>query len=185
MVTDRLLEREGGFVMERTSYTNHQLTALVALRMLIGWHFLYEGIAKLINPYWTAAGYLGDAKWWFAGIFQSIAASPGALGVVDFLNTWGLIAIGLGLLLGCLTRAATIAGIVLLVFYYIANPPFPGYVYSMPREGNYIIVNKTLIELAALVALLAFPTGQLVGLDRLIFWKKREHEEAASVAATA
>ena len=29
---------------------NYQLYGLVALRVLIGWHFLYEGIAKLINP---------------------------------------------------------------------------------------------------------------------------------------
>lgn len=168
-----------------TDYSRAQLTALVALRMLIGWHFLYEGIAKLINPYWTAAQYLGDAKWWFAGIFHSISTSPGALTVVDFLNTWGLIAIGLGLLLGGLTRVATISGIVLLALYWIANPPFPGYTYSMPREGNYIIVNKTLIELAALVVLLYFPTGQLIGLDRLIFFKKRLRDEPSAAAAAA
>jgi thiosulfate dehydrogenase [quinone] large subunit len=166
-------------------YSRTQLTALVALRMLIGWHFLYEGIAKAINPYWTSAQYLGDAEWWFAGIFHSISTSPGALAVVDFLNTWGLIAIGLGLLLGCLTRAATIAGIVLLALYWIANPPFPGYSYSMPREGNYIIVNKTLIELAALVVLLYFPTGQLVGLDRLIFFKRKQREQPSAAPAAA
>jgi thiosulfate dehydrogenase [quinone] large subunit len=168
-----------------TDYSNFQTTALVALRMLIGWHFLYEGIAKAINPYWTSAEFLADSRWLFSGIFQSISASPGMLGFVDFLNTWGLIAIGLGLLLGCLTRAAVIAGIVLLCLYYVANPPFPGYTYSMPREGNYIIVNKTLIELAALFVTLAFPTGQIVGLDRLIFWKKRTGEQAASMPAAA
>ena len=37
-------------------YTNFQTTALVVLRVLIGWHFLYEGLAKLGNPYWTSAG---------------------------------------------------------------------------------------------------------------------------------
>ena len=30
-------------------YSTFQLTTLVALRMLIGWHFLYEGIAKILN----------------------------------------------------------------------------------------------------------------------------------------
>ena len=41
-----------------TTYSRFQLTSLVALRMLIGWHLLYEGIAKILNPYWTSAGYL-------------------------------------------------------------------------------------------------------------------------------
>ena len=36
-------------------YSDFQVTTLVALRMLIGWHFCYEGIAKLLNPYWTSA----------------------------------------------------------------------------------------------------------------------------------
>jgi len=164
-------------------YTNLQLGALVALRMFIGWHFFYEGLVKILSPYWTAAGYLAESKWWFSGLFVDLAASPGALGVVDFLNKWGLVAIGLGLLLGCLTRAATIAAAVLLFLYYIAAPPFVGYTYAMPAEGSYLIVNKVLIELAALVVLLAFPTGRIFGLDRLIFWKRVVGEESRMATA--
>jgi len=164
------------------SYGNFQLTALVALRMLIGWHFFYEGLTKLLNPYWTSAGYLSEAQWWFQSMFLNLAANPSALAVVDFLNAWGLVFIGLGLMLGCLTRAATIAGIVLLALYYIAAPPFVGYAYSMPAEGSYLIVNKVLIELAALLVTLAFPTGRLVGLDRLIFWKSNPGTQALEQA---
>lgn len=156
----------------RGRYTNFQLVTLVTLRMLIGWHFFYEGLAKLLNPYWTSAGYLAESQWWFKDIFLSLAASPSALAVVDFLNAWGLVAIGLGLMLGLLTRIANIAGIALLILYYVAAPPFVGYVYSMPAEGAYLIVNKVLIEAAALFVLLAFPTGGIVGLDRLIFWRR-------------
>ena len=153
-------------------YTDFQTTALVVLRVLIGWHFLYEGLAKLGNPYWTSAGYLAESKWWFSGIFISMATHEPVLAVVDFINSWGLVVIGLGLMLGCLTRAATIAAIVLLALYYIAAPPFAGYTYAMPAEGSYLVVNKVLIELAAVVVLLAFPTGMLFGLDRLIFRKR-------------
>ena len=46
----------------------YQLYGLVTLRVLIGWHFLYEGIAKLINPYWSSAAYLLDSKWIFSGL---------------------------------------------------------------------------------------------------------------------
>jgi thiosulfate dehydrogenase [quinone] large subunit len=153
------------------NYSTIQLTALVILRMLIGWHLLYEGISKLINPYWSSAGYLMESKWLFSGWFQSIVANPTALKIVDFLNEWGLIAIGLGLIAGVLTHVATIAGIVLLLLYYFANPPFVGMTYSMPTEGSYLIVNKTLIEAAALFVLALFPTGRKIGLDLFIFKK--------------
>lgn len=150
-----------------------QWTALVILRILIGWHFLYEGIVKLLNPYWSSAGYLSESKWLLSEWFQSIAASPGALSVVDFLNVWGLIAIGLGLILGCLTRIAAISGMVLLALYYICNPPLIGMKYTSPSEGSYLTVNKNLIELAALWVITLFPTGKIVGLDRLLFRPKK------------
>jgi thiosulfate dehydrogenase [quinone] large subunit len=164
-------------------YTNFQATVLVALRILIGWHFLYEGLAKLTNPYWSAAGYLSEAQWWFDGTFLNIAASPSALAVVDFLNIWGLILIGLGLVLGCLARHAAIAGVVLLALYYIAAPPFVDLAYSMPSEGSYLVVNKVLIELVALLAVMAFPTSKVFGLDRFIYWKRSaEHGALGSTS---
>ena len=38
-------------LMKNDTYSESQLTGLVILRILIGWHFLYEGISKLINPF--------------------------------------------------------------------------------------------------------------------------------------
>jgi thiosulfate dehydrogenase [quinone] large subunit len=152
----------------RLQYSGLQLTFLVALRMLIGWHFLYEGIVKLINPYWTGAPYLAEARGLLAGLFHGWAADPGMMAIVDFLNVWGLILIGLGLLFGLLTRPATIAGAVLILLYYVANPPLLGFHFSMPTEGSYLIVNKNLIEFCALLVLTVFPTGHEVGFDRLL-----------------
>jgi len=165
--------------VDSTGYKSLQVTALVTLRMLIGWHLFYEGLAKVTNQYWTSAGYLSESKFILSELFLAIAANPTALLFVDFVNKWGLVVIGLALLLGCFTRVATIAAIILLALYYIAAPPFVGYVYSMPSEGSYLIVNKVLIELAALVVLAAFPTGRIVGLDRLWSWKKGTSEMAA------
>ncbi|MDZ7332543.1 MAG: DoxX family membrane protein [candidate division KSB1 bacterium] len=153
------------------NYSTFQLTALVILRMMIGWHLLYEGISKLINPYWSSASYLMESKWIFSGWFQSIVANPTALKVVDFLNEWGLVAIGLGLIAGILTQVATIAGLVLLLLYYLATPPLVGLSYSIPSEGSYLIINKTLIEAAALLVLAVFPTGKKIGFDALFFKK--------------
>jgi len=154
--------------MPWTPSPKFQVGTMVALRVVIGWHFLYEGLAKLFNPYWTSAGYLAEARWLFKGLFVPIAASPGAVTVVDYVNMWGQILIGVGLLFGLFTRWASIGGIVLLAFYYIAAPPFVGYTYPMPAEGSYLIVNKVLIELAALLVVLAYPTSQTFGLDRFL-----------------
>jgi len=146
-----------------------QWAALVLLRVIIGWHFLYESLAKAFNPYWSSASYLAEAKWLFPDFFMAIVASPRWLKIVDFLNIGGQIAIGLGLITGFLTTPACLAGLVLLALYYITNPPLIGFKSSMPAEGSYLIVNKNLVELASLLVLALFPTGRVVGLDRLIF----------------
>jgi thiosulfate dehydrogenase [quinone] large subunit len=83
-----------------------------------------------------------------------------------------LFAIGLGLILGFLTRINLIAGIGLLFLYYVSHPPFVGLDFALPMEGNYLVVNKVLIELMAMIVLLLFPTGRYIGLDRFIFQKK-------------
>jgi thiosulfate dehydrogenase [quinone] large subunit len=152
--------------------TRFQTTALVALRILIGWHFFYEGLAKLISPYWTSAGYLADSKWFLHGTLINLAASPTAVTVIDALNEWGLLLIGLGLMVGLLTRWAAVAGVVVLALYYVTAPPFAGYAYAMSSEGSYLVVNKVLIELVALLVLLAFPAGREWGLDGLFAWRR-------------
>ncbi len=158
--------------------SNAQFVSLVLLRVLIGWHFLYEGLSKILNPYWSSANYLLESKWVFSGLFISIVANPAVLRIVDVLNQWGLIAIGAGLIAGCFTQVATISGIVLLLLYYVAAPPFVGLSYTMPTEGSYLVVNKNLIILAALLVLALFPTGKLAGLDLFIFRKKARSLQA-------
>jgi thiosulfate dehydrogenase [quinone] large subunit len=154
--------------MEEGKLSQTQLVAIVALRVLIGWHFLYEGLSKLTSPGWSAAGYLSQSRGPFAGLFRGIAADPGLLANVNLLNKWGLTAIGLGLVLGCFTRAAAASGILVILLFYLCNPPFVGYFYSIPMEGSYLVVNKNLVELAALVVVLVTPSGRAAGLDRII-----------------
>jgi len=149
-------------------YSGSQLIGLVILRILIGWHFLYEGISKLVNPYWSSAAYLLDSKWIFSSLAERIVANPTLLEFTDSVNMWGLTIVGLSLILGFMSRYGAIAGLVFVLLYYIFAPPFIGLEYSKPGEGSYIIVNKNLIEACALYVLYLFPTSQLIGLDRLI-----------------
>jgi len=153
---------------EITDYTPMQRYVLIALRLLIGWHILYEGFSKLLIPNWSSIGFLGESKWILSGLSKWIISSPAVLNGVDFLNTWGLIAIGLGLILGLFTRAAAISGAILLFIYYLSNPPLIGLEYSVPTEGSYLVISKTLIESVALVLLAVFPSGLFAGLDILV-----------------
>ncbi len=146
----------------------YQQWGLIILRIIIGWHFLYEGIVKLMDPGWSAESYLVNTRGLFSGIFHTMAAHPVILEVVNFLNIWGMLFIGLGLFLGILARTAVFAGIVLLFFYYIAYPPFMGYNFFAPQEGHYLLVDKTFIELVALVLLGLFPHTLNIGLWSLL-----------------
>ncbi len=144
-----------------------QSVVIVALRFLIGWHLLYEGIYKFVNPEWSSIAFLAESKWIFSGIASWITTNQGVLNVVDFLNTWGLIAIGLGLIVGLFTRTAAIAGVSLLGLYYLFNPPFVGMGTSVPLEGNYLLVNKNLIEAVMLLLIAVSPSARLYGLDTI------------------
>ncbi len=161
---------------------------LVLLRMGIGWHILYEGLVKLLSPGWTSAPFLADSRWLFSGVFHWIVAHPTVLRVVDLLNVWGLVLIGLALLLGAFSRFAAVSGIVLLSLYYVASPPLVGLPANGAAEGSYLIVNKNLVEILALCAVAAFPIGGFFGLERALtglFARLRRPASAAMATAVA
>lgn len=154
--------------MEDGKLARGPMIAITVLRVLIGWHFLYEGIAKLSSPSWSAAGYLKQARGPFAGLFKWLAAQPDLLANADLITMWGLTAVGLLLVLGLFTRLASLGAIGFIVLFYLCNPPFIGYFYSIPTEGSYILVNKNLVELGALVVVLVSGSGRFAGLDRIV-----------------
>lgn len=155
-----------------STYTNWQVFGLVLLRVAIGWHFLYEGLIKVTDHTWTAASFLQASQGPFADVFKSIVANPDVLNIINFCNQWGLVLVGLSLILGLLCRWACVGGMLLLFMYYISNPPLVGLNAPAIAEGSYLIVNKNLIELFALLVLFLFPTDKLIGLGRLIPSKK-------------
>ncbi len=156
-------------------FTSTQLILLVATRVLIGWHFLYEGLSKITNPNWSSYIYLLDSKGPFEFFFVFLGSSPALVSIIDFLNIYGLTLIGIGLIAGLFTRASLISGMALLVFYYLSHPPLALLSYSMPSEGSYLIVNKTLIELFSMAVLLVFPTWHRIGIDRFLKHKLINH----------
>jgi thiosulfate dehydrogenase [quinone] large subunit len=162
--------------MDSLSLTRTQQTALVLLRTLIGWHFLYEGFVKLLWPAWTragvplgrfsSAGYLRSSTGPFADVFRAFADASW-LPWVDLLVTWGLLLVGLALLLGLFTQLACAGALALLALFYLSWLPTRG-VSEPGTEGNYLIVNKNLVEAAAVFVVLAFRTGRIAGLDLVL-----------------
>ncbi len=155
--------------------TSPQQVALVVLRTLIGWHFLYEGFFKLWRPAWTregtllgpwsSAGYLRAATGPLADVFHRMAGSSW-LPTIDHIVAIGLVLVGLSLMLGLFTQAGCVGALLLLAMFYLSQVPTHG-LHEPGNEGAYLLVNKNLVEAAAVFAVFAFRTGRLAGLDRL------------------
>ena len=75
---------------------------LTIIRMAVGWHFLYEGISKVIAGSWSSAAYLTGSRWIFAPLFQWMAGNAGVVAIIDFINMWGMILVGSDLFWACL-----------------------------------------------------------------------------------
>lgn len=144
---------------------NNITSTITILRILVGWHFLYEGIVKIYNPDWTAYGYLVTAQGPFKPFFD-LMLGESIIPWVNILNMAALTIVGITLILGIYERLGAFIGIGLLTIYYLAQPSFPGLA-QVNVEGNYWFVNKNLIELLVCVLLFQFPTGHHFGLSNL------------------
>jgi uncharacterized membrane protein YphA (DoxX/SURF4 family) len=162
----------------RQSNLSHYLITI--LRAAIGWHFLYEGLTKILAGNWSASGYLLGTSGFLSGFYHSLAQSPVLLKLVDLMNMYGLLLIGIALFIGLFIRFAAWAGIILLTLYYFAYPPFGSPLLDL-SEGHLFIVNRQLIEaLALLFILLSKDKGY--NLDELFAWfslsrSKKSREE--------
>jgi uncharacterized membrane protein YphA (DoxX/SURF4 family) len=94
--------------------------------------------------------------------------------------SYSVFAIGLCLMLGLFTRLAALGGAAFLLQIYLSMPPWPGLPASPRAEGHYFIVDKNLVEMIACMALVFLPTGHWVGLDALLFGKRRHLRELAA-----
>lgn len=139
--------------MTRDNASGWEKVAVTFLRCAIGWHFLYEGVSKWAVAGWTAKGFLANARGPLSGLYHWLASTDAVLAVVDRLNMYGLILIGLALFAGVAVRFAAVSGIALLALYYLAYPPFGG-AYAGGTEGALYLVNRNVVEALALAVLL-------------------------------
>src|SRR3989344_6959821 len=151
-------------------------TSLFLLRVGLGCLFLYAGISKLMDPAWSAAGYLNNAST-FPGFYHWFA-SPQNIGWGNLLNEWGLTLIWAASILGVLVRWASIGGILMMLLYYFPVLQFP-YVPS----GHAFIVDDHIIYIFVLAVLAKYEAGKIWGLDMFV-GKKESMVPTPSSAAT-
>jgi thiosulfate dehydrogenase (quinone) large subunit len=130
---------------------------IVALRVLVGWTFLYAGTWQILQNY-SAAAFLNHVVT-FHDFFAHFA-EPAVLPYTDFLVKWGQLLIGLSLVSGFLVRLSGPFGILLMVTYYFAHMEWP-----FIEDHLNLFVDFHLVYAIVIVYLIAHHAGRVWGLD--------------------
>jgi len=140
--------------------TSFQKISLALLRVSLGWFMFYAGVTKVLDPAWSAGGYLKGAKN-LAGFYQWLL-QPEILPIVNFLNEWGLTLIGLSLILGLWVRTASYFGILIMLLYY-----FP--VLNFPFVGDHsFLIDEHIIYALSLWFIDQSGVGKILSLENII-----------------
>ena len=133
-----------------------QKTTMFLLRVALGCLMFYAGISKVLNPEWSAAGFLNGAET-FQG-FYSWLATGSVLPIVDFVNQWALVLLGLSLIFGIFVSLSSYLGSILMLLYY-----FPGL--NFPYVEHAFIVEEHIIYIFVMLGFAANKAGRTWGLD--------------------
>jgi thiosulfate dehydrogenase [quinone] large subunit len=159
----------------------HQL-AVAVLRVAVGVIFLTAGLEKVIGGggQWSAAGFLqfgtaGTLGWPWT-VFQEgtiynptqtlwvgMATNDTAMTVINVLVPFGQIGIGIGLILGLLTRFSAAMGTLMMVFFFFAAWDF-----------EFGIVNQHLTYALVTAFLGLIGAGNYYGIDLMVGESARE-----------
>jgi len=138
--------------------TKFQKISLFFLRISMGWLFFWAGITKVLDPTWSAAGYLQGAKT-FTNFYLWLT-TPGLLSLTNFVNEWGLTLLGATLILGVFVRLSSVLGAMLMLLYYFPILQFP-----YPNVHSFI-VDEHIIYISVLLFFAATRAGRVWGLER-------------------
>lgn len=108
-----------------------------------------------------------QANWLFQDLFHTKANTPSVLAIIDIINIYGQILIGLSLILGLYSKIGAYSGTLLLLLYYIVLPPF---------VINQLFIDKNMIELLAFLIIALFNTSDIIGIDRILKMKRGKNE---------
>lgn len=135
-------------------YSEHSIGySILALRLVMGWTLFYAGIDKLLDPGWTAAGYLNSIA--ASNPFTELWAAMAGVPAVDMLVMWGLTLTGLGLIVGAFVRWNAFWGAVMMLFFWLS---------SFPLQHN-LLIDDHIVYAALLFGLGSFGAGRIFGID--------------------
>ena len=141
----------------------HSLSAwfVLALRLVIGFAFLYSGLDKVLSGSFSAGGYLTNVAATNGNPLAGMFLRMGQTGwFVDFVNVavpWGEVAIGLGIMVGLLTRLAAFFGALMMLLFYFGN-----------WDLAYGVINSDFMYMLVFLSVAAFGAGRILGLDAYI-----------------
>ena len=161
--------------MQKHNLSLLEKSLVTLFRVAIGWHFLYEGVAKIMLDKWSSQSYLANASGGLSGFYRWLATSP-VIGLIDWLNIIALTLIGFALCTGVAVRLSSAVGALLLVLYYAAYPPFGLSLMSMARESHVFIVDPLLLEAIAL-AFLSCYHDKGYGIDNMLSRRQGKQNE--------
>ncbi|TKX74397.1 DoxX family protein [Halorubrum sp. GN11_10-6_MGM] len=134
---------------------------ILALRLMIGLAFFQSGLDKVLSGEFSAAGYLQNAPAAngspAAGLFTAMGEN--AL-FVDFVNVavpWGEVLIGLGVIVGFLTRLASFWGAFMMLLFYLGN-----------WDISHGYINGDFAYMLVFLSVAAFGAGRILGLDSFV-----------------
>ncbi len=130
--------------------------SLFLLRVTLGWLMFYAGITKILAGGFSAEGYIKGAKTFPE--FYNYLLQPGILPAVNLLVEWGLLLIGVSLILGIFVRISAPLGMLMMALLYFPILSFP-----YPNDHSYI-VDEHVIYFCSLFVLWAFKAGGAYGL---------------------
>lgn len=164
----RINQVEGNFLGIKTRSEYNSLTisyAIVALRVVMGWILFQGGIVKVLDPEWTAAGFLqfaipeGNP---FMGLWAGFAGNP----LIDGLVAWGLTLTGIGLIFGALTRWNAFWAAFMMILFWMASLT-GGLNEFLPLEHGWVMDDHMLYAVL-LFGLGAFGAGRIAGVDAIL-----------------
>lgn len=140
----------------------HSLSAwfVLALRLVIGFAFFYSGSEKVVTGF-DAGGYLlnvaGTNGNPLEGMFLWMGQTSWFVDVVNVAVPWGELAIGLGILVGLLTRLAAFFGALMMLLFYFGN-----------WELAHGPINADFMYMMVFLSIAAFGAGRILGLDSYV-----------------
>jgi len=141
----------------------HSLSAwfVLALRLMMGYAFLYSGWSKIAaaEPF-DAQGYLlhgvADASP-LAGLFAWMGNTAWFVEFVNVAVPWGELLIGLALIVGAVVRLAAFFGAGMMLMFYFGN-----------WDMAHGFINGDFAYMLVFLAVAAFGAGRILGLDALV-----------------